>query len=43
MNNFNTIKFYLHIADMVRASQTEWVGLINRPVTLNRLAKERIP
>ena len=43
MSNFNSIKFYLHTADMVRASQMEWVGMIDRPMTLNRLVKERIP
>ena len=43
MSNLNTIKFYLPTADMVRASQTKWVGLFNRLMTLNRLAKETIP
>ena len=39
MSNFNTIKSYLHIADMVRASVTMWFG-IN---TANRPVKETIP
>jgi hypothetical protein len=39
MSNFNTIKSYLHIADMVRASVTMWFG-VN---TTNRLEKETIP
>ena len=43
MSNVNSIKFYLHTADMMRVSQTEWVGLNNRPMTQNRLVKENIP
>jgi hypothetical protein len=43
MSNFNSIKSYLHTADMVRAYQTEWVGLFNGSMTLNRLQQEAIP
>jgi hypothetical protein len=43
MSNIKSIKFYLHTADMVRTSQTKWIGVFNRPMTLNRLTEERSP
>ena len=43
MSNISRIKFYLHTADTVRASQIKWVGMFNRPQTANGLIQERDP